>query len=313
MCWKCPLVRTSNRALHVPPRGLIPWCGLVAAILWACGCTSRPASVVLYRLSTDGRGPAAAPEPLPGAHNTFPRFSPDGAHLAFVSDRSGTPELWVGDAEGRKARRLTHLDGVAPAFPRWAPDGQRLAFEAARPGHPPDVYVVAVTGGPVRRLTDDDARDTRPAWSPDGRRLVFASDRSGRWAVWQVPAGGGPAVPLADDATRPFLSPDGYLYYRRPGSADVWRLSPAGGEAELVLDLLPPTQADSWTLTPSGLHFVYYDALTGPHLATFDPASGRLTLRTPLPVLPENGSLTVSPDGQWYALAHRTATAGDAH
>jgi len=59
-----------------------------------------------------------------------PRFSPDGRHLAFVSDRDGAPNLWVMDRDGRNARRLSALRSFAYAStvssPAWSPDGRTV-------------------------------------------------------------------------------------------------------------------------------------------------------------------------------------------
>ena len=52
-----------------------------------------------------------------------PRFSPDGAHLAFVSDADGWPALWVADADGTNARPVL-AEAREHAEPAWGP-GQR--------------------------------------------------------------------------------------------------------------------------------------------------------------------------------------------
>lgn len=56
-----------------------------------------------------------------------PRWAPDGKHLAFVSTRSGTPQLWLIPVNGGEARPLTHLPGGA-TNPVWSPDGGRILF-----------------------------------------------------------------------------------------------------------------------------------------------------------------------------------------
>ncbi len=265
-------------------------------------------TITLYARSTEEAGERPPPAPLPfaGHRNEAPRHAPDGRLLACISDRSGTEELWQSAPDGTRPVRLTNFRGPVPAHPRWSPDGRWLAFEAPMGGNA-DLYVVAAGGGGLRRITSNPARDVRPAWSPDGRWLYFASDRSGDWQVWRKPVDGGAATQVTTSgAFRPFLSPDGRdLYYLHPGTSEIWRRPVAGGASLLVLDLLPAAQPDNWEVSRAGLHFVYYDALTGPHLATFDIETGLLTLRTALPLRPRNGSLTVAPDGRSFLFAHR--------
>jgi TolB protein len=56
-----------------------------------------------------------------------PSWSPDGTEIAFRSERSGEPEIWIMNADGTGQRRLT--DGLSPA---WSPDGSLIAFSGVR-------------------------------------------------------------------------------------------------------------------------------------------------------------------------------------
>jgi dipeptidyl aminopeptidase/acylaminoacyl peptidase len=55
-----------------------------------------------------------------------PSWSPDGTRIAFRSERSGEPEIWVMNADGAEQRRLAA--GLSPA---WSPDGSLIAFAGA--------------------------------------------------------------------------------------------------------------------------------------------------------------------------------------
>lgn len=65
-----------------------------------------------------------------GAGYRSPCWSPDGAKIAFTSDRSGSREIWVVSAMGDELRRITFLGGWGsdPEWPAWAPDGSEIAF-----------------------------------------------------------------------------------------------------------------------------------------------------------------------------------------
>jgi dipeptidyl aminopeptidase/acylaminoacyl peptidase len=146
--------------------------------------------------------------------DTTPRWSPDGAWLAFASNRGdekAPSALYVIPAEGGESRKLTDLKESVEAIV-WAPDSRRIAFTARVPDeayeeeddkkrrprrftrvfHKLDsvgwtgdrrkhVFVVDLDGGEPRRLTSGDFEHDSPVWSPDGKRLVFEGMRDERW------------------------------------------------------------------------------------------------------------------------------------
>jgi Tol biopolymer transport system component len=52
-----------------------------------------------------------------------PRYSPDGRQLLYISDRSGSDNLWVAASNGTNARQLTHLPRSVLISPAWSADG----------------------------------------------------------------------------------------------------------------------------------------------------------------------------------------------
>jgi dipeptidyl aminopeptidase/acylaminoacyl peptidase len=149
--------------------------------------------------------------------DTSPRWSPDGHHIAFVSERGDEKEkgqVWVIDAEGGEAWRLTKAEDGA-GNPTWSPEGKRLAFtsrvDIRRAEKGPDgkpypkvrkittlkyksngegliddkrthIFVVDIDFSgrePVdaQALTRGDFNHGPPRWSPDGKRVAFASAR----------------------------------------------------------------------------------------------------------------------------------------
>ncbi|HVA32866.1 MAG TPA: PDZ domain-containing protein [Candidatus Baltobacteraceae bacterium] len=61
---------------------------------------------------------------------TFPRLSPDGRQIAFVSTDEGNPEVYVMPAVGGEPRRLTFLGATQAAVTGWSPDGREVHFVA---------------------------------------------------------------------------------------------------------------------------------------------------------------------------------------
>ncbi len=105
------------------------------------------------------------------SNDASPAWSPDRSRIAFTSNRDGDFEVYVMNADGTEAVRLTASEGNDTA-PAWSPDGTQIAFTSQRDGNP-EVYVMNADGSNQRRLTTDPDYDGRPRWSPDVRRIAF--------------------------------------------------------------------------------------------------------------------------------------------
>jgi Tol biopolymer transport system component len=239
------------------------------------------------------------------------RFSSDSTRIAFVSSRSGGPEVWVAGQDGSGLRQVTSLGAPGLLVGGWSPDGTRIAFEAAVAGNT-DVYFVGTDGGLLHRLTTEPSIDGVPSWSGDGRWIYFASTRAGVIPdVWRVSPDGGQAIRLTHNGGfEPRESPDGrFIFYldRGPGAlaidstARLMRLPLDGGQEEKVLDRVRPFL---WSVTETGIVLVSretdFDVID---VYRFDDRQvarvGRLPFRIPVTFYPH---MTVSRDGRW-ALA----------
>jgi Tol biopolymer transport system component len=92
--------------------------------------------------------------------------------LVFISNRSGSRELYTINRDGTDVQRLTFND-LFERTPKWSPDGKRLAFSALAPDGNWDVYVANADGSGLRRLTTDPGRDDYPAWTANGAGIVY--------------------------------------------------------------------------------------------------------------------------------------------
>jgi TolB protein len=116
-----------------------------------------------------------------------PAWSPDGAWIAFTSERNGSADLYRVRPDGKDLERLTD----SPAFDdqaAFSPDGRQLVFVTSRADGTADLWLLDVDTRRARPLTSGTGGDFRPAWSPDGRWIAFSSDRGsglpfghGRW------------------------------------------------------------------------------------------------------------------------------------
>jgi Tol biopolymer transport system component len=212
-------------------------------------------SIWRLEIPTPG-GKANAPQKLISStrNDYFPQFSPDGKKIAFASERSGSQEVWVCDADGSNAVQLTFLGGpnIGNA-PSWSPDSRRLTFSANIEGHP-EVYVVNASGGSPVRLTSNPAGSGNPSWSKDGRWIFFDTHDVG---IQKVPAEGGPAVPVTGRGSwRPIESPDGMFIYSVRNTADgfsLLRVPTEGGEVQQILDSFV---GPSFVVVNDGIYFM---------------------------------------------------------
>jgi len=104
-----------------------------------------------------------------------PTFSPDGTRIAFVSDQTGVPQVWVTALEGGTPLQVTKGDDPVGRV-IWSPGGEWLALSLAPGGGMnTQIYIVRPDGTGLRRLTDG-GRETNNlgAWTHDGRRLTMS-------------------------------------------------------------------------------------------------------------------------------------------
>ncbi|HEY7310070.1 MAG TPA: S41 family peptidase [Gemmataceae bacterium] len=116
------------------------------------------------------------------ARDREPRFSPDGKHIAFISERSGSPQAHVMPAAGGAPRQLTyHTAGCS--LQEWCPDGKRLLINAARDHfwrHAERFFTVSVESRQAEQLLFDDYGQNG-CLSPDGKRLLFTREGPVWW------------------------------------------------------------------------------------------------------------------------------------
>lgn len=227
-----------------------------------------------------------------GFSNFYPRFSPEGTRLAYVSNRGqdfNRMSLYVRDVASGEvtAYALDGLGGEGPSYTcslghlvkqgvggavTWRPDGRALVY--ARAADTPtgalyaDLYELDLDTRRARRLTRE-ARAAEPAFSPDGRHLVFVQQQDGTTNLVQWDAGTEALTPLTRygggvQVSGPVWHPSGeWVYFARlgPDGRDLYRIRPDGTGEEAVL----ATPADERTpaFDPAGQYLYYASDASG--------------------------------------------------
>jgi dipeptidyl aminopeptidase/acylaminoacyl peptidase len=189
---------------------------------------------------------------------TSPTLSPDGRRLAYLSNVSGSPQIWVRDLRAGTARQVTSLpDPVGAVY--WSPTGDKLSYTVLPGGGlNTQVWVANADGSGARRLTPGGKENNGLAgWSRDGSALLVDSNKdtpsardpalinvaTGKWTMLASNKGLNGIADLRGDRAVVIRllgrgDTNAYLVDRRTGSETL--LTPHQGKAETDWGELSP-------------------------------------------------------------------------
>ena len=247
VCWeRWDVPRKTARIFSISPDG--KWA------LWS-------AKKKLWLASVDGKQAAKQLAIVRGSA-VQPKWSPDGKHVAFVSEREGHSLIAIFDFDGASIRYLApSVD--KDAMPRWSPDGkwivfvrtagdeQKLPLIPVRP-EPWALWIADTTTGAGRLLwrSGEKLEDSLPELTEDvslnvaaDGRVVFASEKDGRNHLYSIAATGGETTLLTPgdfDVEDVTLSADkaSVIYSSNQDDVDrrhLWRVPVAGGKSQEAL------------------------------------------------------------------------------
>jgi TolB protein len=122
------------------------------------------------------------------AIDSSPTWSPDGRLIAYSSDRTGSPQIYIMDSDGLNSRRLTY-DGSYNDSPVWSRRGDRITFVSRTKRGRFDLASIDISGSGYRVLTELGMNEN-PHFSPDGKHIVFSSNRLGPREVFSMDVSG---------------------------------------------------------------------------------------------------------------------------
>jgi Tol biopolymer transport system component len=199
--------------------------------------------------------------------------TPEGK-IAFASDRSGTWDIYVMNADGRGVKALTD-DPAKDLQPEWSPDGSRIAFVSDRSGDF-EVHLIEADGRYLGQVTAGGGVDpgSQLAWSQDGRQIAFASATPGA-----------PPIPCSLDR----LCPDADLFVSQ-ATLD------GSSEAKVVALRTGPDLDPAWSPDSSRIAYLTLGMAPSPACPTGAPVPA------PCPAAVFLGIETVTPEGDERTL-----------
>ena len=187
----------------------------------------------LYIVSTSGGDARRLTDGIPW--DCQPRFSPDGKHIAFISDRSGSDNLWIVNADGTGAKKVSDETDDLLGSPAWSPDSNYIVVRKYGP-YPggtdylrwTSLWLFHKDGGKGIELVKgkgDTQMSSGAAFSPDGKLVYFSSHPGaykynvdlGRFQVYTFNRETSETQKITSEyggGLRPIVSPDGkWLVY----------------------------------------------------------------------------------------------------
>lgn len=122
----------------------------------------------------------AAPDTVEGepvrkvtaVEHAYAGWSPDGERLVLQSNRAGSWDLYLTDADGSDLVRLTRSP-ANESTPTWSPDGSRIAYQSDASGDL-EIHVLTLEDGAEHRVTHSPGTTATPSGPPTGARSSSA-------------------------------------------------------------------------------------------------------------------------------------------
>ena len=179
-----------------------------------------------------------------------------GTKIFFVSDRSGSKEIWSMDYDGSNQRQLTRYKSTTD-MPAVSPDGKLLAFTTYAKGNPQIMVQSIETGKQMVFYNPVSSVVETPEFTPDGQHLLFAQAIDGWVQICMSNLNGGDIRRIShvraievSPKVNPKTARDVLFISGRSGGQQLWHMNIDGGDLERLTSGEGDVSNPSWN--PNG-------------------------------------------------------------
>lgn len=186
------------------------------------------------------------------------------SRIAFVSDRTGSNEVWIMDYDGSNQRQIT-TERALTLNPDWSPDGERLVYTSFQRGYS-DLYIALRRGGGRVRIRTGVNLNTSAAFSPDGTKIAFVGAVEGNTDIYVINDDGSQLRRLTTESSiesTPAWSPNGRqiaFTSSRAGTPQIYIMDAEGTNVRRIS--FDGNWNDDAAFSPNG-EYLAYTSLVG--------------------------------------------------
>lgn len=248
-----------------------------------------------------GGGPDPAVRAPSGGIDVWPAYAHHGRALCFVSDRSGSWQLWLSGTPETEPAALTQIDGnELLSHPVWSPDDAQILF-VAQHGPRSRLYSIDVSSHRLQELGTPNENVRAARYAPDGTSIDIASDRGGTWQLWRYAPASGEYAMLLDEPVIAFdYGPNGAIYYTKADAPGLYRAR--GAQHDSLGHEFNAANRLAWQAGADGIYFIeHVDAQhSNLRLLGWNDASSSVVRQ--LTGFGAELSIAVSPDSKHLAM-----------